>query len=118
MSVVRDEAEARTRATNHLGRNIHEHRGTQPAAITDARKDKETCAFFDRVVGAEKLLQGIALKHGLVFYGSLYTRTRSPALQRGLPIWVSPPLSINATEVGDLMGRVEASLSEWESAIL
>ncbi len=129
IDIIRDEALLENCNTQHERLFGHRDALLEHPTVKDVRgwglmmvlelvRDKDTMEFFDREVGAEKLLQGIALKHGLVFYGSLYTPTRSPALQRGLPIWVSPPLSINGGEIDDLMARVEASLSEWESATL
>ena len=81
-------------------------------------KDKETMAFFDKSVDAQELFQSIALKHGLVMYSSLYGAARQPAFRRGVPIWISPPLSITSEEVDEMMQRVLAMLSEWEGAVL
>ncbi len=80
--------------------------------------DKQTMAFFDRSVDAQTLFQSMALKHGLIMYSSLYGSSRQPALARGLPIWISPPLSITSDEVDEMMRRLLAMLSEWESLVL
>ena len=80
--------------------------------------DKETRRFFDRSAGAQELFQSIALKHGLAMYSSLYGSSRQPGLARGLPIWVSPPLSISSEEADDMMRRLLAMLTEWEGAVL
>ena len=80
--------------------------------------DKETMAFFDKSVDAQTLFQSLALKNGLAMYSSLYGAARHPAMARGLPIWVAPPLSIDSGEVDEMMGRLLTMLSEWESAVL
>ena len=80
--------------------------------------DKETMRFFDRGTGAQELFQSIALKHGVAMYSSLYGSSRQPGLARGLPVWVSPPLSISAEEADDMMRRLLAMLGEWEGAVL
>ena len=69
-------------------------------------------------VDAQTLFQSLALKNGLAMYSSLYGAARHPAMARGLPIWVAPPLSIDAGEVDEMMGRLLTMLSEWESAVL
>jgi len=51
-------------------------------------------------------------------YGSLYGARRQPAFRRGLPAWISPPLSISSDEIHDMMGRLDSALTEWESAVL
>ena len=80
--------------------------------------DKETMAFFDKSVDAQTLFQSLALKNGLAMYSSLYGAARHPAMARGLPIWVAPPLSIDAGQVDEMMGRLLTMLSEWEAAVL
>ena len=74
--------------------------------------------FFDRSKGAQELFQSIALKHGLAMYSSLYGSSRQPGLARGLPIWISPPLSISSEEADDMMRRLLAMLAEWERTVL
>ena len=71
-----------------------------------------------RQLQAEHLFQAITLKNGLVMYGSLYGARRQPAFRRGLPAWISPPLSISSDEIHDMMGRLDSALTEWESAVL
>ena len=51
-------------------------------------------------------------------YSSLYGSSRQPGLARGLPIWISPPLSISSEETDDMMRRLLAMLAEWEGAVL
>ena len=93
-------------------------RGWGLMMVLELVADKKTMAFFDRSVDAQSLFQSMALKHGLVMYSSLYGSSRQPALARGLPIWISPPLSINSDEVDEMMQRLLAMLSEWESLVL
>ena len=86
--------------------------------VMELVKDKETMAFFEPEQQAEKLYQAITLKHGLVIYGALYGPRRHPAFLRGLPSWISPPLSISSDELEDLLSRLDAALTEWESVVL
>ena len=67
---------------------------------------------------AEKLYQAFTLKHGLVMYGSLYGPRRQAAFKRGIPSWLSPPLSITSEEVEDMVNRLDSALTEWESVVL
>ena len=86
--------------------------------VLELVKDKETMEYFGAEQQAEKLYQAITLKHGLVMYGSLYGPRRQPAFRRGLPSWISPPLSINADEMQDLMQSLDSALTDWESVVL
>ena len=86
--------------------------------VLELIKDKENLDFFDSSLQAEKLYSAITLKHGLVMYGSLYGPRRQAAFKRGLPSWISPPLTISSEEMHDLVGRLDSALSEWESIVL
>ena len=86
--------------------------------VLELVKDKSTMEFFEPSLQAEHLFQAITLKNGLVMYGSLYGARRQPAFRRGLPAWISPPLSISRDEIHDMMGRLDSALTEWESAVL
>ena len=93
-------------------------RGWGLMMVLELVADKETMTFFDRSVDAQKLFQSIALKHGLAMYSSLGGGARQPGMARGLPIWISPPLSITTAEVEEMMRRLLAMLGEWEEAVL
>ena len=93
-------------------------RGWGLMMVLEIVADKQTMTFFDKSVDAQTRFQSIALKHGLAMYSSLYGTRRQPGLARGLPIWISPPLSINSDEVAEMMRRLLAMLSEWEGAVL
>ena len=93
-------------------------RGWGLMMVLELVKDKKTMAFFDKSVDAQELFQAIALKHGLAMYSSLYGAARQPAFARGVPIWISPPLSISADEADEMMLRLLAMLNEWEAAVL
>jgi len=80
-------------------------------------ESKETRSYFAPEANAEQLVQGIALKNGLAFYGTHYGARRRPMFSRGLPIMISPPLSITAEEVDDMVNRLDRSSSEWEDAL-
>ncbi|MBD3647210.1 MAG: aspartate aminotransferase family protein, partial [Pseudomonadales bacterium] len=97
---------------------VRDVRGWGLMMVLELIKDKETMEFFAPEKQAEHLFQAIALKHGLVMYGTLYGPRRQPAFRRGLPAWISPPLSIGSDEVSDMMQRLDATLSEWESVVL
>jgi adenosylmethionine-8-amino-7-oxononanoate aminotransferase len=86
--------------------------------VLELVKDKDSMEFFEPSQQAEKLYQAIALKHGLVMYGSLYGARRQPAFRRGLPSWISPPLSITGDELQDLLQHLDEALTEWESVVL
>jgi adenosylmethionine-8-amino-7-oxononanoate aminotransferase len=86
--------------------------------VLELIKDKETLAFFEPEQEAEKLFQALALKNGLVMYGTLYGPRRQPAFRRGLPAWISPPLSITSDETTLMMQRLDATLTEWEATVL
>ena len=97
---------------------VKDVRGWGLMMVLELVKDKETMEYFEAELQAEKLYQAITLKHGLVMYGSLYGPRRQPAFRRGLPSWISPPLSINADEMQDLMQSLDSALTEWESVVL
>jgi len=97
---------------------VQDARGWGLMMVLELVRDKETMDFFEPEQQAEKLYQAIALKHGLVMYGSLYGARRQAAFRRGLPSWISPPLSITADELKDLMQRLDQALTEWESVVL
>ncbi len=71
-------------------------------------------AFFPRSAQAEQRFQQVGLANGLVFYSALYGNRRAQG-ERGLPIWVSPPLTITEDELGDMVDRLDQTLADWES---
>jgi len=93
-------------------------RGWGLMMVLELIKDKETLEFFDPLKQAEKLYSAITLKHGLVMYGSLYGPRRQPAFRRGLPSWLSPPLTISEKEMHEMIGRLDSALTEWESIVM
>lgn len=97
---------------------VKDVRGWGLFMVLELVKDKSTMEFFEPSLQAEHLFQAITLKNGLVMYGSLYGARRQPAFRRGLPAWISPPLSISSDEIHDMMGRLGSALTEWESAVL
>jgi len=76
----------------------------------------ETREFFGREQNAEEQFQALGLKNGLMFYSALYGARRKPLFRRGLPMMVTPPLSITREQVDDLMERLDQTLSEWEAS--
>ena len=75
---------------------------------------KESGEYFESSKGAEGVFQSIALKNGLAFYSTLYGARREPIFKRGLPLMISPPISINKNQIDDLMHRLNESLDEWQ----
>jgi putrescine aminotransferase len=80
-------------------------------------KNKGTMEFFDQDQRAEMLFQQLGLKNGLALYGTLYGGRRQPAVRRGLPFWISPPLCINEDQVNTMMDRLDYTLTEWERSL-
>lgn len=78
-------------------------------------ESKESGEYFEAGRGAEAAFQSISLKNGLSFFGTLYGPSREPLFKRGIPLNVSPPLSIKPDQVDDLVGRLDDTLSEWEA---
>ena len=97
---------------------VRDVRGWGMMMVLELIKDKESLEFFDASIQAEKLYSAITLKHGLVMYGALYGPRRQPAFRRGIPSWLSPPLTITTNEVHDMVGRLDSALTEWESIVL
>ncbi|MDP6374542.1 MAG: aminotransferase class III-fold pyridoxal phosphate-dependent enzyme [Pseudomonadales bacterium] len=97
---------------------VRDVRGWGLMLVLELLKDKETLEFFEPKLEAEKLFQALALKNGLVMYGTLYGPHRQPAFRRGLPAWISPPLSITSEETMLMMQRLDDTLSEWEAMVL
>ena len=79
--------------------------------------DKASRDYFTPDQKAEQHFQALALKNGLVFYGTLYGPRRQPMFLRGLPMWIAPPLSITADQVDDLLARLDDTLHEWEQSL-
>ncbi len=96
---------------------VKDIRGWGLMMVGELVKDKETMTFFDREQRAEHLFQQLAVKNGLVMYGTLYGARREPAFRRGLPMWISPPLCITADEIDDMMDRLDRTLTEWEETL-
>ena len=92
-------------------------RGRGLLMVMELVEDKETGEYFDEEKQAEKLFQSLALKNGLVFYGTLYGPRRQPLFRRGLPMWIAPPLSISEAQIDDLIGQLDQTLTEWEEAL-
>jgi adenosylmethionine-8-amino-7-oxononanoate aminotransferase len=76
--------------------------------------NKETMEFFPPGTDAEKKFQMIGLKNGLAFYATLYGTRRPVHHQRGLPIFIVPPLCITSEQVDDMLDRVDTTLTEFE----
>ena len=93
---------------------VKDIRGWGLFMVGELVKNKDDMTFFYSDQQAEKLFQQLALKNGLALYGTLYGARRQPATRRGLPFWISPPLSINAEQINDMMSRLDDTLSEWE----
>ena len=97
--------------------SVRDVRGWGLFLVGELVKNKSTMEFFDANDKAEHLFQQLALKNGLVMYGTLYGARRQPAFRRGLPFWISPPLSITEDQIHDMMARLLDTLTEWETAL-
>ena len=91
--------------------SVRDVRGWGLMMVLELIKDKKSLEFFDPSQQAEKLYSAITLKHGLVMYGSLYGPRRQPAFRRGLPSWLSPPLTISEEEMHEMVGRLDSALT-------
>ncbi len=96
---------------------VKDIRGWGLLMVGELVKDKETMEFFDPDQRAEHLFQQLAVKNGLVMYGTLYGARRQPAFRRGLPMWIAPPLCITGDQIEDMMDRLDQTLTEWEQAL-
>ena len=129
INIVRDEKlleNCRTQGERLFGHRdrLLEHptvkdvRGWGLMLVLELVSDKQSMEFFDSDQRAEHLFQALAMKNGWVMYGTLYGPRRQPAFRRGLPAWISPPLSITGAQVDDLIDRLDSTLTEWESTLL
>jgi len=94
---------------------VREIRGVGLLRVAEMVKNKETLGFFARDTNAETKLQAIALKNGLAFYATLYGSRRGPSKNRGLPLFISPPICITREEVDELLRRLDQTLTDWEN---
>lgn len=92
-------------------------RGIGLMMVLELVKDKKTMEFFDPELGADRMIQSICLKHGLVHYGTLYGAPRQPALRRGIPHFIFPPLCITRDQVDELVDSLDDALTEWETTL-
>ena len=96
-------------------KSIADVRGRGLFAVMEIVANKETMDFFPREAQAEFWLQSIGLQNGVVFYNTLYGSRQPGMPKRGLPFWISPPLSITKEQVDELIDAVDATLSAWEN---
>ena len=92
-------------------------RGKGLLMVPEMVSDKETMKYFPPDVEADKMFISLALKNGLAMYPSLQG-PRSPAsYQRGIPMFISPPLRITREQVDEVMDRLDRTLTEWEQSL-
>lgn len=96
---------------------VKDIRGWGLFMVGELVKDKKTMEFFEPKQRAEHLFQQLGLKNGLAMYGTLYGARRGTAFKRGLPFWISPPLSITSEELTEMMERLDQTLTDWEQAL-
>ena len=94
--------------------SIKDVRGWGLMMCLEVVASKESGEYFESNKGAEGVFQSISLKNGLAFYSTLYGARREPIFKRGLPLMISPPISINKNQIDDLMHRLNESLDEWQ----
>jgi adenosylmethionine-8-amino-7-oxononanoate aminotransferase len=96
---------------------VKDVRGWGRFLVGELVKNKDTMEFFDQDQRAEMLFQQLGLKNGLALFGTLYGARRQPAVRRGLPFWIAPPLCINEDQVNSMMERLDYTLTEWERSL-
>jgi adenosylmethionine-8-amino-7-oxononanoate aminotransferase len=92
---------------------IADIRGTGLLAILELVRDRGTMEYPEASEEPEQLFQAIAYKHGLSFYMSLFGPRRPSAMQRGVPLFIMPPLCINREQIDDLVERLDRTVAEW-----
>ncbi len=110
-SYLHDQAEKRL--LKHI--TIADVRGLGMHMPIEFVMNKETMEFFPVGSNAERKLQTFGLKNGLVLYATLYGPRRPAAHQRGLPLFINPPLCITREQVDDLIDRFDTTLTEFEA---
>lgn len=94
--------------------SVADVRGRGLLMVMELVANKETMDFFPRSAHSEFWLQSIGLQHGVVFYNTLYG-SRMPSMpKRGLPFWISPPLSTTRAQVDEILDVVDRTLLDWE----
>ncbi len=116
--------------SKEVGRHLftHEERLRAHPSVADVRgwglfmvlelvEDRSPRRYFAPEKEAEDLFLQLALKNGLVFYSTLYGPRRRPLLDRGQPIYISPPLVITESQIDELVDRLDDTLREWEETL-
>jgi adenosylmethionine-8-amino-7-oxononanoate aminotransferase len=93
---------------------IADARGQGMFMVIEIVADSETMDFFPRDSQPEFWLQSIGLEKGVVFYNTLYGPRRPSMAKRGLPFWISPPLSITREQVDEMLDAIDDTLTAWE----
>ncbi len=93
---------------------IADARGQGMFMVIEIVADKKTMDFFPRDSQPEFWLQSIGLEKGVVFYNTLYGPRRPSMAKRGLPFWISPPLSITREQVDEMLDAIDDTLTAWE----
>lgn len=91
--------------------SVAEIRGWGLFMVLELVSSPQRRVFFSRGDQAELRWQQIGLANGLVFYSTLYGARNQSVGDRGLPMWISPPLTITEDEVEDLVDRVDQTLT-------
>lgn len=97
--------------------SVADVRGWGLFMVLELVETKSPRAYFAPDRKAEELWQSITLANGLVLYSTLYGPRRRPLFSRGLPTWISPPLTIAPAEIDDMIDRLDRSLGAWEEAL-
>jgi adenosylmethionine-8-amino-7-oxononanoate aminotransferase len=82
--------------------------------VLELVEDKASRSYFGPNRKAEDIFQSIALRNGLALYSTLYGPRRAGVARRGLPMWISPPLTISEEEIDVLLDRLDRTIGEWE----
>ena len=89
-------------------------RGKGLLMVLELVKDKKSMEFFGPEVNAERKFQTTGLNNGLALYATLYGARRPVTHRRGQPVFIFPPLCISRAQVDELIGALDATLTEWE----
>lgn len=97
--------------------SVADIRGWGLFMVLELVSSPERRIFFSRDAEAELKWQQIGLANGVTFYATLYGARSQSIGDRGLPMWICPPLTVTEDELDDMIDRVDRTLGHWERAM-